>query len=146
MRFKSKSAQSHFNGQFQDGVCVNYPSPAPDTSWRPRAAYGSRQGNLPQARNSQDSWKTPWLANQKRFRGTLWSWLLQVFLASAEAVSVETAVVAICSEAMEIASQTFQPRVGRNAWNFFQDGLREHHEIWDMPLSTALTFIVGNNV
>jgi len=40
---------------------------------------------------------------------------LQVFLVSAGAVSVETAVVAICSEAMEVASLTFQPRVGRNA-------------------------------
>jgi len=47
--------------------------------------------------------RRPWLANQKRFWGTLWSWLFQVFLVSAGAVSVETAVVAICSEAMKVA-------------------------------------------
>jgi len=48
-----------------------YPRPAPSTSWRPRAASGSRQGIPPQARNSQDLWKTPMTGKPKAVWGTL---------------------------------------------------------------------------
>jgi len=67
---------------------------------------------------------------------------LQVFLASTGAVSVETAVVAICSEAMKVASLTFQTRVGRNAWNTWvmghQPSLTHQPTLGTCTLFTAL--------